>query len=349
MSPKKWLTTVLVIVGVAVIILVSAVIVIDPYLHFHAPLKGLSYSFNNSRYVDDGINRHYDYDALITGTSMCANFRASQLEELIGCTAVKTTFFGSSYHELAANMERAIKHQPKLKYIVCSFDPNNLSTKADVDNYSGYPTYLYDDNVLNDVYYVFNKDVLIQTLNVINYTRAGNKTPDFDEYERFDYYYEFGKEAVLSRYNRAEKCDLAVSFSEQNKLLISENVVNNYVRLAKENPEVEFYFFLPPYSCLYWDSLVQTNQIDFVIEAERYGASLMLGVDNLHLYGFETLFEITTDLNRYMDSLHYDAAVNELILDNMVNGVNELTYDNIDEYFDTIAAFYAEYDFPFFD
>ena len=51
----------------------AATVVIDPFLHYHGPLAGLEYPLLDERYQNDGIARHFSYDALITGTSMTQN------------------------------------------------------------------------------------------------------------------------------------------------------------------------------------------------------------------------------------------------------------------------------------
>lgn len=59
----------------------------DPYFHFQGTIEGLLYKLVNERYQNDGIIRHYTYDAIITGTSMAKNFKTSQMDALFGTKA----------------------------------------------------------------------------------------------------------------------------------------------------------------------------------------------------------------------------------------------------------------------
>ncbi|MBQ8041585.1 MAG: hypothetical protein IJ274_17270, partial [Lachnospiraceae bacterium] len=59
-------------------------VVVDPYFHYHKPLNGLGYSLENERYQNDGIVKHFSYDAIITGSSMTECFRPSEMKELFG-------------------------------------------------------------------------------------------------------------------------------------------------------------------------------------------------------------------------------------------------------------------------
>ena len=77
MNASKWNRIVLGGTLGLLIIIGAATAVIDPFLHYHLPLKGLEYPLLDERYQNDGIARHFSYDAIITGTSMTQNFKPS--------------------------------------------------------------------------------------------------------------------------------------------------------------------------------------------------------------------------------------------------------------------------------
>jgi hypothetical protein len=54
----------------------------------------------DERYLNDGIVKHFDYDSIITGTSMTQNFRASEFDELFKAHCVKVPLSGASYREI---------------------------------------------------------------------------------------------------------------------------------------------------------------------------------------------------------------------------------------------------------
>lgn len=344
MNSKKWFFIFSTLIFFLVMATVGLTVLIDPFLHYHKPLKGLEYPLTEPRYTNDGIARHWDYDALIIGTSMADNFSPSLMDELFHTSSIKTTYSGATYHELSENIERAIKYQPNLKLVVCSLDPNRMNLDEAEYSYDEYPWYMYDNNLFNDCAYVFNKDVWVKTIAVLNYTRSGQKTPSFDTYESFDQYAVFGKEAVLKSYTRMEIVDLWEPFTQEDKAVIHNNVYNNYIRLAENNPDIEFCFFIPPYSVCYWDGLKRTNQTEYAISSMKCGIEDMLQVENIHIYGFDLYTEITTNLDYYMDTLHYNRSVNDLILRSIAIGKDEITVDNLDSYYERIEAFYADYE-----
>ena len=68
---------------------------IDPFFHYHKPdTEKYFYELNNQRSQNDGVMKRFDYDALITGSSMSAYFRTSELDELFGTDSIKVTFNG---------------------------------------------------------------------------------------------------------------------------------------------------------------------------------------------------------------------------------------------------------------
>ena len=67
---KKWLVGFLVAFVAVMSLLGGVVAFIDPYFHYHAPLPFVRYELNNDRYQNNGIVKHFEYDAIITGSSM---------------------------------------------------------------------------------------------------------------------------------------------------------------------------------------------------------------------------------------------------------------------------------------
>lgn len=97
MNAKKWNIMVLSSTLVILALVAAVTIIIDPFLHYHKPLPGLEYPLKEERYQNDGIARHYEYEAIITGTSMTQNFKTSQFQQLWGAEAIKIAFSGASY------------------------------------------------------------------------------------------------------------------------------------------------------------------------------------------------------------------------------------------------------------
>lgn len=342
MSAAAWNRTVL--FGTALMIAVTAVvnIVIDPFWHYHGPLRTLQYPLNEQRYQNDGIARHCDYGAVIAGTSMTENFSASQFERLWGERTVKLPTSGATYREVSDQLERAFSYNGGIRYVLRSMDGSRLIYAPDQYEYSDYPEYLYDSNPFNDVQYVLNKAVLPRTLAVLNYTRAGNTTPTMDEYSSWSRYAEFGAEAVMAARPQLGEFTEEQVLTQEDLRNVQENVEQNILRQAREHPEITFYVFLPPYSIFYWEALFHTKQLHAQLEAEQLAVGILTQADNIHVFDFSDQLDLIADLNNYSDTAHYGDWVNERIMDWIYAGEHELTAENYRAYFQMLEQLYSD-------
>ena len=78
---RKWFIKCIGILITALIFIAFAVIFVDPYFHYHKPFSFLSYRLHEERYTNDGISRHFDYNAVIPGTSMTKNYNPREIED----------------------------------------------------------------------------------------------------------------------------------------------------------------------------------------------------------------------------------------------------------------------------
>ena len=334
MSNRKWIIEFLAVCVILLGGLGAITVIIDPYFHYHKPLDSLQYPISNERYQNNGIVKHFEYDAVITGTSMTQNFKTSEFDEIFHVNSVKVPFSGASYKEINDNLTIAVESNPNIKIILRGLDYNRLLDEKNEMRYDMdfYPWYLYDDVPYNDVKYIFNKTVLFQTtLGVLEYTWDGGKTTDFDEYSNWMEYSTFGKETVDATYTRADRIDALEQLSTEDYKNINENVTQNITELADAHPEIDFYLFFTPYSIYYWDSLNQMGILEKQLEAEKYVIELLLLHDNIHLFSFFTEFDMICNLDNYKDIAHYGEDVNSQILLWMSEGKHEITRENYQE------------------
>ena len=301
---------------------------------------------DNERYQNDGIIRHFEYDAIITGTSMTENFKTSECDELFNTKSIKIPFFGASFKEINNATAKAIDYNPNVKMVIRCLDTYRFLEDKDAMNYSDYPEYLYDENLLNDVNYLFNKDVLLEYVypSVISTLRRLPSTT-FDEYANWDKDANYGKNIVLNGYTTEESVVEQKRISDEEKRIVRETVEENILSVAKDNPNIDFYLFLPPYSIVYWDSLRIDGTMDKHLEAQRIAIEMMLEYDNIHLYSFLTDYDTVCNLDNYKDTVHYSGAINTKILRNMNADKYKLTKENCEDYFYEVYKFYSEYNY----
>lgn len=134
-SNKKWSIGVLVLSLALILGGGIMTVIVDPHFHYHAPLKHLAYPLNNQRYQNDGIMRHFTYDALITGTSMTENFKTSEFDALFGVSSIKVPFSGAYYKEINENLEHAIARNHNIKIILRCLDSSLYFMDKDAMRY----------------------------------------------------------------------------------------------------------------------------------------------------------------------------------------------------------------------
>lgn len=345
MKGKKWNAIVIGGTLAILVILAGITMFIDPFMHYHKGQNFLEYPLKDERYQNDGIARYYEYDSIITGTSMCQNFKCSEFDELWKATSIKIANSGASYHESCQNIRRAFSHNPNVKNVLCSLDGNRLNYPAFKDEYEGYPEYLYDNNPFNDVEYLLNKEVVPKTIAVLNYTRSGQKTTTMDEYGSWNQYKSFGKASVLASFNLIEEREEEWKLTEEDIERIQENVNENFVQLAKQHPDTTFYLFFPPYSICYWEALVRTKQLNAQLEAQKMSVEMLLTVENIKVFDFSYRTDITGNLDNYTDTMHYGEWINSEILQMMADGEGLLLYDDLEEYYEKVRQLYLTYDY----
>lgn len=203
LNSKIWILIYLILVIGALVVVAMQVIRVDPFFHYHQPdTDNYYYILNNERSQNDGIIKHFDYDAIITGTSMTQNFKTTEMDEIFGTNSIKIPYSGASYKEINDSLIVALKHNKNLKTIIRGLDINRFLQDKNIMrlDLGEYPTYLYDNNIFNDVQYIFNREV------IFNRTYPMMLANDSDDFEggitSFDAYsnwmarYTFGINAV---------------------------------------------------------------------------------------------------------------------------------------------------------
>ncbi len=344
-TSKKWCLSFLGLV-LAVLVLFSMFTgYIDPYFHYHAPAQGLKYPLNNQRYQNDGIVKHFDYDAIITGTSMTENFLTSEFDALYGTHAIKVNYSGGTFDEIFSTVELALESSPDLKVVLLGIDIV-LGDVEMIESSGDYPVYLYDSNPFNDVNYLLNREILYQaTLPVLHRTLVGQATTTFDEYANWHSSVVYGKDLVLQNYQRLEKPDPVNAFSLEEQAKWEAGLRNSIVRMAQENPDVQFLCFYPPYSIVEWDKQVRLGKLQHRIDALQLTTRVLLEEENIQVYSFYNDYETVTNLDNYKDTVHHSQDINSLMLQRIHNGEYRLTADNYQSHWDEVLDFYQNYDY----
>ncbi len=348
-NKNEWVRLFCICVLSICVLLGAMVSYIDPWFHFHGPNPRFYYELNDQRDQNDGIIRHFNYDAMIIGTSMTENFKTSEAEKLFGMKFIKTPFSGATFLETNREIVRAVK-TGHLKAVFRGLDPFNfLDGPDDMFNLalSTYPEYLYDNNPLNDVNYLLNSSAISTCLSMIKEKVEGKAAgvTSFDEYLNWQNSKTFGGKNVLAGHEPFTDPVQEAELTQKEHERIRENITQNVISVAQENPDIQFYYFITPCSAVWWGNIYQSGLVKKWNDAEREIIELILQVSNIHLFSWNTNTEITCDLNNYTDDHHYREEVNSLMLQYMHDGVGELTIENYSSYLDEEYRLYSTFDY----
>lgn len=340
------------ILAISALLLAAALVVyVDPFFHYHKPLKGFPYLVDNQLSQNPGMAKNMEYDSVILGSSMTVNFQTTWFEELMGLKTIKLSY-SSAYPKDQANIMEIIFNNSKdrgenpVRVVFLGVDVITYTGDVEETKYP-IPEYLYDDNLLNDINYVFNKDVLL------NYVLRPLADPDptdlsnvYASWWTEEYYSE---EWVLHNYVSPEQVEESIppeSFVQS----AEKNLTRNICPYIEEHPETEFVVFFPPYSILFWNDVQKENHLDATIETYRYISNRLNKYENVKVYFFPDQEGIICDLNNYADYSHYHPRFNRYMAECFVDGICLVAKEgeigkSIDEYLENMRKIAVEFDY----
>ena len=339
---KRWACGLLAAVLVLLAACAAVVYIVDPCLYYRMPDKWEPVFFSE-RYQGAGLAKNVPADTVLVGTSMAANYRASEVGETFGGSAVRITIPDGYLSEFDQVMDVVFRSQTP-KRVVFALDLNILV--RDESGVTGaMPEYLYNDSLLDDAKYLLNKDTLYYSLYVLMTNRWGGGQT-LDESFTWDEGIWWNHMTALENYTRP---DIAAQSADAGAF--RENAARNLAVVEgwlRAHPDTEFDIFFPPYSILFWDKTARLGQTEAMLSALEQACHTLLTYDNVKLYGFLLDREIVENLDNYCDYVHHSGAVCRRILEKMAAGEDRLTAENTEKVLANWQDFVVDYDYEKF-
>lgn len=345
MSRKSWSLCWLVVSSMSVLLSALLIFRTDPFFHYRAPLTDIYYyRLEDERGQNDGISRHYEYDAVITGSSITRNFKVSEADSLFDADFIKIPYSGAAFDEIYAALEHAFSYNPEIRLVIRSLDENMTFLPGERDG--SFP-YLYDNNRWNDVFYLLNRTVFFRWSMPMLFQLCDSEfSPgimSLDDYSTYEH--PSGLNSVSLNGVTQLPAGVPIHLSPEDAEIVRNNLQEHVISLAVEHPNVDFYCFFPPYSILFWQEKVENGTIYEQFEMNTLAAEMLLRYDNIHLCSFGSRMDIITDVNNYSDSFHYERWVNSLILKWILSGDYELSPDSFQQKLSEERDFYINFDY----
>lgn len=359
---KKWMICCISIAALLLVICASAVVIVDPFFHFHAPLKDFPYVVDNQLSQNPGLALHTEYDSVITGSSMTANFDTDWFHDDMGLDAVKLTCNGAYPKDISNMLDKVYESGNTVKAVFTSIDIESYTADTDEVKYP-IPKYLYDSNPFNDVEYLFNSDVLTEYI-IRPFLRrdptdmtdvyASWWTPEYYDEARVMQGYEMPQEdgdAEQSDGNEVNESSAAAAEDvQQPKDIYSAgtlaNLDANICPYIEAHPETEFYFFYPAYSVLFWNDVKAGNEMDARLYEYEVIADKLMKYDNVKLFFFADDEDTITDLDNYADEIHARPEWSRYMTKCFSDGTDEVTTaDEVHEHTEHLRKVIEGYDY----
>lgn len=318
------------------------VIVVDPFFHYHKPLKGVYYTIDNQLCQNPGIAKNFDYDSVILGSSMTADFNTAIFAEKMGLNTVKLSYNAACPKDIQNMLQLVTDSHNGIREVFLGIDINTYKAAPGTTAYP-IPDYLYDDSPFNDVFYLLNKDVI---LDYILLPQVRRESTPLNEIYSFWKTVPCGKEIAKATYQRPTEMEemLPTDFYQEN---IEENMRSCIIPYVEAMPETTFTVFFPPYSILYWYTKYWDGNLSAELAGERQIIGQLLAYPNVRVFYFQNNCDFITDLNNYSDYTHYCHEMNDQMTDWFAQEdcPYQLTGENYESVLDAMEEWLLECDF----
>lgn len=371
LQPKRYILAVLLSTFIFLACQFSALIAVDPLRLFHKPWIRDDYYISELRFQAAGIIRNTEFDSMILGTSLAANFSPREASKLWDAQFVNLSPDGSLLSERAIILKFALT-QKRLKHVIISLDGFNKYEKDKPSFAASNFDYLYNENRMDDlkIYlnlkyakYLLCRNIIISsgalcknTQNLEALTEWFSLASNRNRFGGLNKWFEAKNNGQIkkalrnildqTRAIRNGRTEPLHRDDYAKKLKGEQLSFDNYIlHYISENPDTRFYLFFPPRSRMSKALIKKAMPDDYQLHLERirYVVNALKGYPNAKVYGFDHL-DFTNDIANYKDPSHYHPCFNSDMLRWMKGGLHELTSTNVEAYLKTISELAENYD-----
>lgn len=322
----------------------AIVVVFDPFYQYHEPWFGLNAVLNDRDNQVVGTIRTFDYDSVLLGSSVAENYDSSFLDASFDCTTLKVIRASGSTADLLYYLDKAHRRQ-ELKNVFWSMDIFALTASPQITLTSkDIPHYLHTDTVLDDWPYLWNKEILCETIpQMLAYSQMGMNTQGqaynwargknfsaegamraYDKPKKENVFYAAEDSADTS----AEEVEDAFSMDEQQNLTENLSMIEEELSM---HPDTSYTIIFPPYSMMWWDCGYVNGVLETYFEVLEQTIPVLLTYDNAKVYFFVSDRDVICNLDNYMDMIHYSPDINQYMLEEIVQDGHRVSEANWEE------------------
>lgn len=326
----------------------------DPLKLFHKPWVYKSFLQSSMREQAVGLLRHWKYDSIILGTSVLENTSSKEASKILGKKFINISIAGSDYFERSIVLDYILPRK-KINTILYSMDDLGATRRGDLHHHYKYWSYLYDDDIWNDIQIYLNSKYLKCLFSLQSKQECMGGKVDFDRPKAW-----YKDEKVIVTFGgfdnwikNQESANMQHAFylivhslkdSERKKgintlrikagIERSKKYLDQYIlRHVKRNPKTKFLLIIPPYSRLVYALNAYKDMDSFIVymESLKYLVDASEENENLKVYAWGN-DDFVDDIANYRDLTHYNEKINSWMLHAIQRDEGFLTRQNVDAY-----------------
>ncbi len=301
-------------------------LMVDPF-QFYRQAAFYRPSFSTEqRYQNPGLARNFSYDTIIIGSSMTENFVPSYVDEKLGIKSLKLSMSGASAREENLIVQLAI-NTGQVKNILWGLDYGSLKGAPNRvrDEDVPFPYYFYDQNPYNDLPYLVSISTLKSSIIAIRnpYQPGLLLNADLEYLNNWNAWSKFGRDGLMKMWQDEQmKKNAGVKLYDNmdgSFPAMRASFDQNILPLIRQNPEVNFVIYYPPYSILRYRSIFEEDPALFYSELQikRCIYTQLNNYTNIRIYDFQSDSSLNTRLEKYKDYSHHSQEFNEYIIDSI--------------------------------
>ena len=313
---KRWCKAVLFTVLGIIFSTVALVYVVDPHYRYHLPW------FYDTVYYElyataPRLLRDMEYDTLVLGSSMTRNFFLNDIDSALGGKSVKLAASGATTTDLKKFFDIAREAKGEsLKRVVFSLDIYSMNKSKDEAHYKEFE-YLYRDDLAEEYKYFFSR----QTYSSMFYLLKRKLRPKKKRQHQADVNRMFSTEYDGMRFGIREVMVDAIhnershhTQTPAHKENFEHSLNNCLLPMIKENPQIEFIIYLPPYHIYTYCQSQQFKEAEGLIRQRTLVMKKLLKYPNVKLYDFQADRTYVCNDDLYSDVQHFSSHAARRIL-----------------------------------
>jgi hypothetical protein len=302
---------------------------VDPFQHYRKAERFPPRFYNAwQRYVNPGLARHYDYDRIVTGSSLMENVLPRDVDRIMGGRTINLSTSAQTAFDAGRLLGTALR-TGKPRHVIMNLDYNAFSGAPDRSGFSEpFPAYMYDEALWNDLPYLLGIGTLRKSVETVAGLRWSRFSTDPARM------WEWMQAARFSATKVVEDLDpdrLNERFRQPARTLagMQASFEANLAPLIAANPRVRFSFVYAPYSILVWLDFEQRGQLEVTLTFREWLVDRMARHPNVEIFDFHAEPSIVLDLDHFTDIYHHSPAVSRAVLQAMHEGRHRLTWATV--------------------